>query len=80
MDEGVAEVIGVAVTASLSSQVTVQSNVMTPILAVRLNPNNPNLDFMGKAFDLYNTDNTTDILYKVYRDPSFNKNIKLAEY
>jgi len=28
---------------------------------------------MGKAFDLYNTDNTTDILYKVYRDPSFNK-------
>lgn len=75
MDEGVAEVIGVAVTASLSSQVTVQSNVMTPILAVRLNPNNSNLDFMGKAFDLYNTDNTTDILFKVYRNPSFNKDL-----
>lgn len=75
MDEGVAEILGVAVTASLSSQVTVQSNVMTPILAVRLNPNNSNLDFMGKAFDLYNTDNTTDILYKVYRNPSFNKNL-----
>lgn len=75
LDEGVAEVIGVAVTASLSSAVTVQNNVMTPILAVRLNPNNSNLDFMGKAFDLYNTDNTIDILYKVYRNPSFNKNL-----
>lgn len=73
LDEGVAEVIGVAVTASLSSVITVQNGIMTPILAVRLNPNNSNLDFMGKAFDLYNTDNTTDILYKVYRNPSFNK-------
>lgn len=73
LDEGVEEVLGVAVTASLSSIVTVQSNVMTPILAIRINPNYPNLAFLGKTFDLYNTDNTTNILYKVYRNPSTNR-------
>lgn len=75
IDEGVAEILGVAVTASLSSVVTVQNNVMTPILAIRINPNYSNLSFLGKAFDLYNTDNTTDILFKVYRNPSFNKTL-----
>lgn len=73
VEEGTEEVIGVAVTASLSSTVTVQNNIMTPILAVRINPNFSNLAFLGKSFDLYNTDNTTDILFKVYRNPSFNK-------
>lgn len=73
IDEGVQEILGIAVTASLSSVVTVQNNVMTPILAIRINPNYSNLAFLGKAFDLYNTDNTTDILFKVYRNPSFNK-------
>lgn len=72
-DEGTQEVLGVAVTASLSSSVTMQSNVMTPILAMRINPAYSNLAFLGKSFDLYNTDNTIDILFKVYRNPSFNK-------
>jgi hypothetical protein len=69
------EVIGVAVTAALSSTVTVQDNIITPILAIRINPNNPNLAFLGKSFDLYNTNNTTNVLFKVYRDPSFNQNL-----
>lgn len=73
IDEGVQEILGVAVTASLSSAVTVQSNVMTPILAIRINPNFSNLAFLGKSFELYNTDNTTNILYKVYRNPSTNR-------
>ena len=75
IDEGVQEVLGVAVTASLSSAVTVQNNKMTPILAIRINPNFSNLAFLGKSFDLYNTDNTTNILFKVFRNPSFNANL-----
>ena len=75
VDEGTQEVLGLAVTASLSSAVTMQSNIMTPILAIRINPNNSNLAFLGKSFDLYNTDNTTDILFKVYRNPLFNKTL-----
>lgn len=73
LEEGADEILGVAVTASLSSAVTVQNGVMTPILAIRLNQNYSNLAFLGKSFDLYNTDNTTDILFKIYRNPSFNK-------
>jgi hypothetical protein len=75
VEEGTEEVLGVAVTASLSSAVTVQNNIMTPILAVRVNPQFSNLAFLGKTFDLYNTDNTTNILYKVYRNPSFNTSL-----
>ena len=72
LDESSQEILGTAISVGLSSAVTVQNNLMTPILAVRLNPNNSNLALLGKSFDLYNIDNTANILYKVYRNPSFN--------
>ena len=75
IEEGRDEILGVAVTASLSAAVTVQDNIMTPILALRVNPQFSNLSFLGKSFDLYNTDNTTDILFKVFRNPSFNNSL-----
>lgn len=75
VDESSQEVLGTAITASLSSTVTVQNGIMTPILAIRLNPDYSNIALLGKSFDLYNTDNTTDILYKVYRNPLFNRTL-----
>ena len=75
LDESSQEILGTAITAALSSTVTVQSNIMTPILAVRLNPGYSNIALLGKSFDIYNTDNTIDMLFKVYRNPSLNKSL-----
>lgn len=72
IDEGTPEEIGVSSTASTSAAITVQNNIMTPILAIRMNPNTPNFSFLCKAFELLNTDNTNNIRYAIYKDPSFN--------
>ena len=69
VEEGAPEEIGYSVTASTSATVTVQSNVMTPVLALRLTPGKGNLTLFLKEFFLYNTDNTTNARYTLYRDP-----------
>lgn len=69
VEEGAPEDIGYAVTASTSGTITVQNGIPTPVLAVRLAPGASNLSLFLKEFSLYNTDNTTNAKYILYRDP-----------
>ena len=69
VEEGAPEEIGYSVTAATSGTITVQNNVMTPVLAVRLAPGFSNLSLFLKEFSLFNTDNTTNAKYTLYRDP-----------
>lgn len=70
VEEGAPEEIGYSVTASTSGTVTVQNGIATPVLAVRLAPGFSNLSLFLKEFTLYNTDNTTNAKYILYRDPT----------
>ena len=74
--EGSQEELGTSATAYTSAAITVQNNVMTPILAIRANPNNNDTVLLLKSFDLYNTDNTTDIRYILYRNADTNKGLQ----
>lgn len=76
IDEGVSELIGSSITAYTSAAVTVQNNIMTPIIAVRANPNFDNTVILLKSLDIYNTDNTTDIQIIIYRNPTTNKGLQ----
>jgi len=68
--EGSIEEIGTAATASTSAAITVQSNVLTPIIAVRCQPFTPDLTLLLKQFDIYNTTNNVDVKYVLIRNPS----------
>jgi hypothetical protein len=70
VEEGAPEEIGYAVTAATSGTITVQNGVDTPVLAVRLAPGAQNLSLFLKEFSLYNTDNTNNARYTLYRDPT----------
>jgi hypothetical protein len=70
IDEGVPEQLGTATTASTSGTITAQNGVMTPILALRLKPDRSNLSLSLKDFFIYNTDNTSNAKYTLYRGAS----------
>lgn len=70
VEEGAPEEIGYSVTASTSGTITVQNGVATPVLALRLAPGASNLSLFLKEFSLYNTDNTNNAKYILYRDPT----------
>lgn len=69
-NEGAPEEIGLATTASTSATVTTQSNVMTPIIAIRCKTGLPNLSLLLKDFSIYNTTNNVDARYILYRNPT----------
>lgn len=68
VEEGAPEEIGYSVTAATTGTITVQNNVITPVLAVRLSPGASNLSLFLKEFNLFNTDNTTNAKYTLYKD------------
>ena len=70
IDEGVSEQLGTAATASTSGTITAQNGVMTPILALRLKPERSSLSLSLKDFFIYNTDNTSNAKYTLYRGAS----------
>jgi len=76
LDEGAQEEIGTSATAYTSAAITVQSNVMTPIIAVRVSPTYEDTVILLKNFYLYNTDNTRDIKYILYRNADTNKDLQ----
>lgn len=67
IDEGTKEILGTATTAATSGTITAQNGVMTPILSLRLSPTRSNLALSLKDFFIYNTDNTTNAKYTLYR-------------
>ena len=69
VEEGAPEEIGYSVTAATTATVTVQNNVMTPVLAVRLAPYYSNLSLFLKEFSMFNIDNTSNAMFTLYRDP-----------
>jgi len=69
VEEGAPEEIGYSVTAATSATITVQNNVITPVLALRLAPGASNLSLFLKEFSIFNTDNTTNAKFILYRDP-----------
>jgi hypothetical protein len=70
VEEGASEEIGYSVTASTSATITAQNGVITPILGIRLSPGASNLSLFLKEFEIFNTDNTTNAKYILYRDPT----------
>lgn len=76
IDEGIQDELGLSVTAYASAAITVQDGIMTPIIAVRVNPNFDNTVILLKNFDLYNTDNVTNVKFILYRSPVTNKGLQ----
>lgn len=75
IDEGVPEITGTLTSFALSATTTIQNGIMTPIIGLRVNPNYPNLVFLVNSYDVYNTDNTNNMLYTVFRNPVINNSL-----
>lgn len=69
-NEGATEELGLSTTAATSATVTVQSNVLTPVIAIRCRKFFPNLVLLLKEFSIYNTTNNVDCRFVVLRDPT----------